>query len=162
LYCSGSMCVGVTVWFGWGGVVSLCRLKHCFILHKVTTPPQPNHTVTPTHIEPEQYNPCNKSIIIRKLLKMDVLTFETCWAVNSEIIKEVISSWSLFIQIRYVFCAFIIPLFCVVLETWCKRSYHLLSHKVWELYITDFLCRASDFRSLRCSCYWWKKIGYAE
>ena len=31
LYCSGSMCVGVTVWFGWGGVVSLCRLKHyCF------------------------------------------------------------------------------------------------------------------------------------
>ena len=28
LYCSGSMCVGVTVWFGSGGVVSLCRLKH--------------------------------------------------------------------------------------------------------------------------------------
>ena len=28
LYCSGSMCVGVTVWFDWDGVVSLCRLKH--------------------------------------------------------------------------------------------------------------------------------------
>ena len=28
LYCSGSMCVGVTVWFGWGGVVSLCWLRH--------------------------------------------------------------------------------------------------------------------------------------
>ena len=28
LYCSGSMCVGVTLWFGWGGVVSVCRLKH--------------------------------------------------------------------------------------------------------------------------------------
>jgi len=28
LYCSGPMCVGVMVWFGWGGVVSLCRLKH--------------------------------------------------------------------------------------------------------------------------------------
>jgi hypothetical protein len=54
LYCSGSMRVGVTVWFGWGGVVSLCRLKQCFSLHKDTTPPQPNHTVTPTHIEPEQ------------------------------------------------------------------------------------------------------------
>ena len=27
LYCSGSMCVGVRVWFSWGGVVSLCRLK---------------------------------------------------------------------------------------------------------------------------------------
>jgi hypothetical protein len=56
LYCSGSMCVGVTVWFGCGGVVSLCRLKHCFSLHNDTTPPQPNHTITPTHIEPEQYN----------------------------------------------------------------------------------------------------------
>jgi hypothetical protein len=30
LYRSGSMCVGVTVWFGWGGVVCLCRLKQCF------------------------------------------------------------------------------------------------------------------------------------
>ena len=28
---------------------------------------------------------------------MDVLTFETCWAVNSEIIKQVTSSWSIFI-----------------------------------------------------------------
>ena len=28
LYCSGSMCVGVTLLFGWGGVVSVCRLKH--------------------------------------------------------------------------------------------------------------------------------------
>ena len=28
LYFSGSMLVGVMVWFGWGGVVSLCRLKH--------------------------------------------------------------------------------------------------------------------------------------
>jgi len=26
-----------------------------------TTPPQPNHKVTPTHIEPEQYNPRNNS-----------------------------------------------------------------------------------------------------
>ena len=30
LYCSGSMCVGVTFWFGWGGAVSGCRLKQCF------------------------------------------------------------------------------------------------------------------------------------
>ena len=29
---------------------------------------------------------------------MDVLAFETCWAVNSEIIKQVTSSWSIFIQ----------------------------------------------------------------
>ena len=105
LYFSGSMCVGVTVWFGWGWVVSLCRLKacirkhKCFSLRKDTTPPQPNHTVTPTHIESEKYNTWNKSTVSRKLLKMDVLTFETCWAVNSEIIKQVTSSWSIFIQL---------------------------------------------------------------
>ena len=38
LYCSGSMRVGVTLWFGWGGVVSVCSLKHCFSLHTDTTP----------------------------------------------------------------------------------------------------------------------------
>jgi len=27
LYCSGSMCVGVTLWFGLGGVVSGSRLE---------------------------------------------------------------------------------------------------------------------------------------
>ena len=54
-------------------------LKHCFSLHKDTTPPQPNHTVTPTLIEPEKYNTWNKSTVNRNLLKMDVLTFETCW-----------------------------------------------------------------------------------
>jgi len=52
LYCSGSMCVGVTLWFGWGGAISGCRLKQCVSLHPDTTPPQPNHYVTPTHIEP--------------------------------------------------------------------------------------------------------------
>jgi len=28
LYSSGTMCVGVTLWFGRRGVVSGCRLKH--------------------------------------------------------------------------------------------------------------------------------------
>ena len=83
LYCFGSVCVGVQF----------------FSLHPDTTPPQPNHTVTPTHIEPEQYNTWNNSTISHKLLKMDVLTFETCWAVNSKIIKQVTSSWSIFIQL---------------------------------------------------------------
>jgi len=27
LYCSSSMCVGVMLWYGWGGVVSVCRLR---------------------------------------------------------------------------------------------------------------------------------------
>jgi len=42
LYCSGSMCVVVTLWFGWGGVVSGCRLKPAIRIPS---------------IEPEQYNP---------------------------------------------------------------------------------------------------------
>jgi len=50
LYCSGSMCVDVTLWFGWGGVVS-----------------NQNNT---THEITQQ--------ISRKLLRMDVLTSETC------------------------------------------------------------------------------------
>jgi len=32
LYCFGSMCVGVTLWFGCGGVVSVCRLRQCLML----------------------------------------------------------------------------------------------------------------------------------
>jgi len=35
----------------------------------------------------------------RKLLRMDVLTSETCWALYKEIIKQVTSSWSLFTQL---------------------------------------------------------------
>jgi len=33
------------------------ELFHGFSLPKDTTPPQPNHTVTTTRVEPEQYNP---------------------------------------------------------------------------------------------------------
>jgi len=37
LYCSGTMCVGVTLWFGWGGVVSGCRLKPAYGYHTTQT-----------------------------------------------------------------------------------------------------------------------------
>jgi hypothetical protein len=87
-------CVLLLRWYPYAGWSTMC-----FSLLKDTTPPLPNHTVTPTHIEPEQYNTRNKSTISCELLKMDVLTFETCWAVNSEIIKQVTSSWSIFIQL---------------------------------------------------------------
>jgi len=58
MYCSGSMCVGVTVWFVWGGVVSECRLQ-----------PAWNQSNT-THEITQQ--------ISRKLLRMDVLISEKC------------------------------------------------------------------------------------
>ena len=60
LYCSGSMCIGVTLWFGWGGVVSVCRLRHQHTSNQSNT----------THEITQQ--------ISRKLLRMDVLTSETC------------------------------------------------------------------------------------
>ena len=46
LYCYGSMCVGVTLWFGCGGVVSVCRLKPAYGYHTTTAIPQRN---TNTH-----------------------------------------------------------------------------------------------------------------
>ena len=52
LFCSGSKCVGVTLWFGWSSVVSICRLKPA-----TRIPLQPNHTETPTHIEPRIIRP---------------------------------------------------------------------------------------------------------
>jgi len=67
LYCSGSMRVGVTLWFGWGGVVSVCRLKQCFSLHPDTNT---------THEITQQ--------ISRKLLRINVLTSETCWDWNNK------------------------------------------------------------------------------
>ena len=77
-----------------------------------------------THIESEQYNTWNKSTIGRKLLKMDVLTFEKCWAVNSEMIKQVTSSWSVFIQPNtqcffntYIYCIYRIYPTCFVLHS---------------------------------------------
>ena len=46
LYCSDSMCVGVTLWFGCGGVVFVCRLKSAYRYHTTTAKPQRN---TNTH-----------------------------------------------------------------------------------------------------------------
>jgi len=39
--------LAVLVWYPYAG----------FSLHTDTTTPQKNHNVTPSHIEPEQYNP---------------------------------------------------------------------------------------------------------
>jgi hypothetical protein len=77
-------------------------LKHASktITHVTTNhSPQNKDTNAKTSILTEQYNTWNKSTASCKLLKMDVLTFKTCWAVNSEIIKQVTSSWSIYIQL---------------------------------------------------------------
>ena len=64
-------CYTVVVWYPYAG----WSLQH--------TSNQSNTTHALTHQ------------ISRKLLRMDVLTSVTCWAVNNEIIKQVTSSWSL-------------------------------------------------------------------
>ena len=101
LYCSGSMCVGVTAWFGW-----------------VVWYPYAGWSTSPW----------DKYTISRKLLKMDVLTFETCWAVNSEIIKHVTPSWSSFIQIPSDLFSFA---FSLLLTSWCKSVL-----RSWQQYNT--------------------------
>jgi len=67
LYCFGSMWVGVTLWFGCCGVVAVCKLKHTS---------NQGYTTYETTLQ-----------ISRKFLRMDVLIFETCRALNNEIIK---------------------------------------------------------------------------
>jgi len=71
LYYSGSMCVGVPL--RWCGI----RMEAEALLSACIWIPH-HHTVTPTHIEPEQYNHALTHQIKRKLLRMDVLISETC------------------------------------------------------------------------------------
>ena len=70
----------VVVWLGWCGI----RMQAETVL-------QPAYGYNTTHEITQQ--------ISRKLLRMDVLTSETCWTLNNEIIKQVTSSWSLFIEL---------------------------------------------------------------
>ena len=46
LYCSGSMCVGVTLWFGWGGEAEALVPQPAYGNHTNTVKPQRN---TNTH-----------------------------------------------------------------------------------------------------------------
>ena len=68
LYCSGSMCFGVTVWFGWGGVVSLCRLKQCGRFVRLTTLPPSCAVITNSgslnFLEPSgPFQACNETAL---------------------------------------------------------------------------------------------------
>ena len=90
LYCCGSMCVGVTLWFGWGGVVWYPYAGWSTSASAWIRIPHTSNQSNTTHEITQQ--------ISRKFLRMDVLASETCWALNNEIIKQVTSSWSFFIQ----------------------------------------------------------------
>jgi len=75
-------CIGCIV-LAWGVLVLCSRLaaggSTCI---RIPHHQQPICYITPTRLKPTQYNLCNNTKNIRKLLKMGVLASETCWAVN--------------------------------------------------------------------------------
>ena len=98
------------------------------------------------------YNTWDKFTINRKLLKVDVLIFETCWAVNSGIIMQVTSSWSILTQ---QFCLFF---FCNNHTEFIYWNNHLFLTKTafnfwWLLYILPSPHpNSSSTYICRCSC----------
>jgi len=90
----------IVVWLWWCGI----RMQVEALVHQPTYgyhTTQPNHNVTPTHIEPDTTHEVTQRIS-RKLLRMDVLTSERCWALNKGLIKQVTSSWSLFSLLKFI------------------------------------------------------------
>ena len=111
LYFSSSMCVGVKVTISRKLLkMDVLTFETCWsvnseIIKQVLQPASGYHT---TPVEPHRntnthrtraIHTWNKCTISRMLLKMDILTFETRWEVNGEIIKRVTSGWSIFIQL---------------------------------------------------------------
>ena len=86
------------VWLWWCGIrmqVEALVPQPSYGYHNTTAKPQRN---TNTHRNINTTHEITQHMS-RKLLRMDVLTSETCWALNNEIIKQVTSSWSLFTQL---------------------------------------------------------------
>jgi len=58
---SGACDLFVELFHGFIAVVRCVLVLRCglavMVWYTDTTPPQPNHNITPKHIEPEQYNP---------------------------------------------------------------------------------------------------------
>ena len=89
----------VAVWLGWCGIrmqAETLVLQPAYGYHTTQTKPQRNTNIHQTRAIQQHKIPQQ---ISRKLLRMDVLTSETCWELNNGIIKQVTSSWSLFIKL---------------------------------------------------------------
>jgi len=93
--CPVSVCTGVLVRFGCSRVVSELRLEHCSAPTCIRIPPYssrtaPIHQYTPKHNNTPTYS--------RRLLRMNVIRFETCWAIKN--FHKVTSIWfNLFSQL---------------------------------------------------------------
>ena len=79
--------------------------------------------------------------ISRKILRIDELTSETCWALNNEIIKQVTSSWFLFIQHLCVFIAFVLT----TTTYWRARSWFFKNLLKRFLFIKFWICLGRSY-----------------
>jgi len=91
--------------------------------------------------------------ISRKLLRMDVLTLETCSALNNEIIKQVTSRWSIFIQYMTIFIVFILFLPRSVFSSVCKLFKQKLIIK--SKYGSDMYPRSTGLKEWMLRDYKW-------
>ena len=110
------LCVGRLLWSGVCWRYGVVRLGWCGMLMQAEASNQSNTTNEITQQ------------ISRKLLKMDVLTFETCWTLNNEIIKQVTSSLSIFIQLNWPFGIRILPKPCLKIQL-----LQYSKHPLWPL-----------------------------
>ena len=119
------------------------RLRQCLSLLTDTTPPHPNHNVTPTHIEPDQYNPWNNSTKKSQAPEDGYINIETCWTLNKEIIKQVTSNWSLFTQL---FLSLFLRNLPRPVQSYPGRREGRHTHTDWWQHI-------ADWSSVICSCH---------
>jgi len=87
--------------------------------------------------------------ISHKLLSMDVLTSKTCWALNNEIIKQVTSSWSIFIRLLLCIQCWDFWWWTVYLSETCRVLYQNKFEKwciSWAFIIRIYL----DAQSYEC------------
>jgi len=99
----------VVVSLGWCGIrMQAEALEYCFSLHPDTTPPQPNHNVTATRIEPEQYNPWNNLTNKFQAPENGCINIRNMLSIKYWNKKQVTSSWSLFnYEINVIWCCWL-------------------------------------------------------
>ena len=104
---------------------------------------------------------------------MDVLTSETCWALNNEIKKQVTSSRSLFIQVHFIFSiTFYSPAlemavvtFCTVLHVYDFIFYTLFLRSalwgegIWQEILGNVLWHVTSKEWIRLQWLWIQKLA---
>jgi len=95
-------CVGCIV-LTWGWTTTRVVVQAALGYHITNSQ---SRYITPTRLKSAQYSLHNNAPSSHKLLKMDVLTSETCWAVNWHSKSKCHQSWSTFIQISKIHILF--------------------------------------------------------